>query len=170
MNDEQNISPPAKGGQGGVEPSKCEKCDEYLAGWKRALADYDNLQKDLARRSTADRESERAKMALVLIEALDGLDKAVSQQPSSSDEQIDNWINGIGHIRSQIEGSLEQKGIYRLMGGGVFDPDKHHAVGQRSEADAVDGTILESLQDGWSMGEKVIRPAMVIINNIKENK
>jgi molecular chaperone GrpE len=169
MNDEQNISPPeTQGGQGGVESSKCEKCEEYLAGWKRALADYDNLQKDLTRERISMRESERVIMATVLIEALDSLEKAVREPPAVDDKKVQSWIDGIAHTKSRIEGSLEMKGIRRMERGGVFDPEKHHAVGQRNEPDVTDGTVLETLQDGWLMNEKVIRPAMVLINNKKE--
>lgn len=143
----------------------CEKCVEYLGGWKRALADYDNLKKDLAKERQSSRESGMEQMALIAMEALDHLSKALEQKPQDTEGSIDGWIRGIDHIKDQIEGSLEQKGFFRmrLEPGQLFDPQLHHAVGEQSEEGAVSGAILQVLQDGWKRNDHIVRPAMVII-------
>lgn len=166
MNDEQNIPPPAKGGQGGVESPKCEKCDEYLAGWKRALADYDNLQKDLARERTELRARLKQDVAHQLIGVLDNFDQAAKFKPEGLSKELEVWLMGIMHVKSQLEGVMRDLGLgsYGSVGE-MFDAHLHDAGGERTQEGKVDYEILEIIQRGWKLGEKVVRPAKVIINN-----
>lgn len=140
---------------------ECEKCQEYLNGWKRALADYDNLKKELAKERQSSRESGMEETSLIAIEAFDDLKKAFQLE-----EKGEQWVSGIGHIKDLIEGRLEQKGFCRIQvePGQTFDPYLHHAVAERTEPEHVaSGSILEVLQDGWKKNDKIIRPAMVIV-------
>ncbi|KKW32820.1 MAG: Protein GrpE [Candidatus Uhrbacteria bacterium GW2011_GWA2_52_8d] len=166
MNDEQNISPPDKGGQGGVEPSKCEKCDEYLAGWKRALADYDNLQKDLARERTEIRTRVKQDVAHQLIAVLDNFDQAAKFQPDGLGKELEVWLKGLMHVKSQLEGVTREMGLeaYGAVGE-IFSAQLHDAGGERSEEDKADQEILEVVSRGWKLGDRIVRPAKVIINN-----
>lgn len=143
-----------------------KKCEEYLNGWKRALADYDNLKKELSKERMLSREAGKEESALLAIETLDDLDKALQQQPDCSDQAIASWIKGIQHIQGHLEGALEQKGFFRILiePGQLFDPNLHHAVDQRSKKGVVSGAILQVLQDGWKTHNRVIRPTMVIVN------
>lgn len=171
MNDEQNISLPAKGEQRVVEPSKCEKCDEYLAGWKRALADYDNLQKDLARERTELRARLKEDVAHQLIGVLDNFDQAAKFKPEGLSKEHEVWIMGLMHVKSQLEGVMRDLGLESYGSvGETFDAHLHDAGGERTQEGRTDHEILEVVGRGWKLGEKIVRPAKVIINNIKENE
>lgn len=143
--------------------------DEYLAGWKRALADYDNLKKDLAREKEESRSYLKEQMAHELIPILDSFDQVNRHTPALNVTEEDalkfqNWLNGVRQTQAQLERVLQQMGLQLVPTIGLFDPNLHEAVGQRSEEGKEEGVILEVAGAGWKLGEKVIRPAKVIIN------
>ncbi|MEK9130730.1 MAG: nucleotide exchange factor GrpE [Patescibacteria group bacterium] len=143
--------------------------EEYLAGWKRALADYDNLKKDLAREKEESRNYLKEQMAHELIPILDSFDQVNRHTPALNVTEEDalkfqNWLNGVRQTQAQLERVLQQMGLQLVPTNGVFDPTMHEAIGQRSEDGKEDGAILEVVTSGWKLGEKVIRPAKVIIN------
>lgn len=145
-----------------------QQCDEYLAGWKRALADYDNLKKDLAREKEEARNYLKEQMAHELIPILDSFDQVNRHTPALNVTEDDalkfqNWLNGVRQTQAQLERVLQQMGLQPVPTNGLFDPDVHEAVGQRSEEGKEEGVILEVATNGWKLGEKIIRPAKVII-------
>jgi molecular chaperone GrpE len=140
-------------GQTADKANEADKAVEYLAGWKRALADYDNLKKDLGRERTEMRAAATMNTAMQLIPVLDNFDAAMKHAGD------DAWAKGIGHIRTQLDDVLRQMGVepYGAVGE-MFDANLHEAVGGEGE------TIAEVVSRGWKLGEKIIRPAKVIIN------
>lgn len=154
MNDEKPIEP-------------CVKCDEYLAGWKRALADYDNLKKDLAKERTAIREGTKEFLAHDLIESVDHFDQALKHKPDGLSPEVEKWLNGILHVRQQFEGVLKDLGLQAFgTAGEIFDSATCEAVGEKTDESALDDQILEVVHRGWRLGAKIIRPVKVIINNL----
>ena len=143
----------------------CPSCEESLAGWKRALADYDNLKKDLAREREQIREALLEREAHDLLPVLDNFDEAVKFTPDSVPNEAKKWLQGILYVRTQLEEVLKRKGFepYGQVGE-AFDPNLHDAAGHRQEADKVVNTILEVVRRGWRQEKKIIRPAKVIIN------
>ncbi|MBI4435594.1 nucleotide exchange factor GrpE [Candidatus Uhrbacteria bacterium] len=148
------------------QPTSCEKCDEYLAGWKRALADYDNLQKDLARERTEIRTRVKQDVAYQLIGVLDNFDQAAKFQPEGMSKELEVWLKGLMHVKSQLEGVMREMGLeaYGVVGE-IFSTHLHDAGGERSEEDKADQEILEVVTRGWKLGDRIVRPAKVIINN-----
>lgn len=161
MNQESEVK-----NQESVELQK--QCEEYLAGWKRAQADYQNLQKQLAR----ERE-EYARHALALavehfLPAVDHLNEAMSHKPTV--ENFQNWVAGISHIQNQFAEILKELGLARIEAvGKQFDPARHESVGMRDDPAALAGAVLEEKQPGYELNGKVLRPAKVIINSSANN-
>lgn len=144
----------------------CEQCEEYLAGWKRALADYDNLQKDLAREKTEMREYVIESFFEKLIPVIDHFDQAMKNVPEAAGE-LESWIQGVGHIKKSLidianEFSCEPIEPLNLE----FDPNEHEAISTETREDEDDDKIIEVVERGWKLGDKVIRPAKVIVNKI----
>jgi len=143
-----------------VKETRCNTCDEYLAGWKRALADYDNLQKGLAGERAAIRSSMKEEMAKYLVEVVDTLKNILDGKGDP--------LQGVESTKRQFDAILERFDIKPIDPVGHFDPHLHEAVAARSEESMDDQSILDVVQTGWKVGEKVIRPAKVIINNKNE--
>lgn len=137
---------------------------EYLAGWKRALADYDNLKKDLGRERSDMRAAAIADAAMRVIPVLDNFDVATKFVPEGVDDKLRNWLTGILFIQTQLDAALKDMGVEPFgVVGDAFDANLHDAVGERSVADAQPGHVVEVVARGWKLGERIIRPAKVIV-------
>lgn len=144
----------------------CAKCEEYLAGWKRALADYDNLKKQTERDRTLICEMSIARAADGMLRLCDQMDNAISQLPPDP-EGTNPYLKGINIFRSHFEQELNQLGLepYGVVGE-KFDPHIHEAVSSRADESKTDQSILEVTQRGWKMSDRIVRPAKVIVNAI----
>lgn len=140
----------------------CADCEKHLAGWKRALADYDNLKKDLARLRTETRDQSRAETVTLLLPVLNHFDQAVAHAPGGEHAQ---WMKGILHVKNQLEDVLKQLGAEPFAQiGDAFDPYSHEAVAQETVADKPDQSVLAVHRRGWKLGGKIIQSAKVTVN------
>ena len=149
------------------ESESCVTCQEYLDGWKRALADYDNLKKQLLQEKDAMRSATKEDLVQQVVPTLDHFDQALKYKPKDLDKEVEQWLVGLLHVRSQLEQVLKGFGAEAFgEAGEMFDPAKHEAISEKTDKDQDDQIILEVLVRGWNMGEKVLRPASVIVNKI----
>ncbi len=140
-------------------PDLQAQCDEYLAGWRRALADYDNIKKDLGRERAEMRASAIADAASQILPVLDNFDVATKFVPENLDDKLRNWVTGILFIRTQLESAITGMGMVAYGEvGDAFDANLHEALGGEGT------TISEVIGRGWKIGEKIIRPAKVIVS------
>lgn len=127
--------------------------------WKRALADLDNYRKRTMRET--DRRVEEARDAVVRdwLEAVDSIDRALAGADPASP-----LAEGLRAVREQLEAILERQGVTRIGATGeAFDPERHEAVAVRPTADAPDRTVLEVARAGYMRGDRVLRPAQVVV-------
>jgi molecular chaperone GrpE len=133
--------------------------DEYLALAQRTQADFENYRKRVARDAALAQERGVAKLAKELLPALDNLDRAIE---ASAEE--DPLLAGVRLVRSEIAASLARVGIEAFAPlGEPFDPNRHEAMAQQPVEGAASGTVAEVYQDGYRMGDSVIRPARVLV-------
>lgn len=149
------------------------KCAEFEQGWKRALADYENLRRDMAERSSEARRDIQKAFAESLLPIVDNFGQAVRFAPKPEDlpeeaqKQIGPWLQGVLYIEKQFAEALASLGVEKIEATGAFDPHLHEAAESRTEEGKADGEILELIQEGWRLGDKVLRPAKVIVNEVK---
>jgi molecular chaperone GrpE len=138
------------------------KRDEYLAGWQREKADAINLKKELAHDGI--RMAARVKEGMIedILPALDSFDMAYA---SASWETVDpTWRGGVEGIRNQLLDMLSRNGVERFgKAGDIYSPFLHEAVQEVDDAPGESGSIVRVLRSGYKAGEKVIRPAQVIV-------
>lgn len=148
-----------------VASQECAKCGEYVAGWKRALADYDNLKKELASERTSMYHAAVERTGEQLIPVLDNFDQAFRFKPDGLDEQTERWLQGVLHVRTQLDSVMQELGLTPFGSvGEAFDPHQHDATAERSVDGQASGEILEVQMRGWKRGDRVLRPAKVIVN------
>ena len=137
------------------------KCDEYLNGWKRAQADYQNLQKDTEKRMGEFRKYACEDMLQQILPLVDYFKHAFAAIPE--DEKDSDWLTGIKHIQDYLYKFLEDNGIEMIKTvGEKFDPELHEAV--KEEEGDKDNIILKETQSGFKLNGKVLVPAKVIIS------
>jgi molecular chaperone GrpE len=141
--------------------------EEYLAGWKRALADYTNLQSNLVQEKGQMRASLKEEFVSSLLPVLDNFDQALRFKPEECAKDVEQWLMGVLHVKAQLESLIEQFDAKPFgQAGEMFDPALHTALSTREEEEKEDQEILEVQVRGWMIEEKVIRSANVIINNL----
>jgi molecular chaperone GrpE len=151
-------------GIGPIEKTSEQLCQEYLDGWKRALADYENIKRDLAKEKIEMRRGATINALETMMPAIENLELAVKQLPA------DNWAKGFQAVHAQFVEALKQLGGERYgQIGETFDSALHEALGEKIDEQASEQTILEVLSPGWKIGDYIIRPAKVIINSYKQN-
>lgn len=84
-----------------------EKAEEYLAGWKRAQADFINYKKDEARRIEAVVKFSNENLVMELIDVLDNLDRVLAETPESVQKEED-WFKGLKQTRKQFEDFFDE--------------------------------------------------------------
>jgi len=151
------------------EPRKTPEVerDEYLSGWKRALADYDNLKKDLSRERGEMRRATTVELLISLLPIMNNFDEAARHRPHTEDAAAEKWIDGALLIKTQLEAALKDFGAEPFEGvGEKFNPELHESAGSRREDEREDAIILEVVRRGWKVGDRVVCPAKVIINSL----
>jgi molecular chaperone GrpE len=131
--------------------------DNYL----RLAAEYDNFRK----RSVKDRlqavAASRASDITEFISVTDNLRRAADAQ--CSDEK---YKKGVEMTAAQFDSVLQKLGVTEIEAAGkVFDPNVHNAINFREDENFGDNTVCEVVQKGYMLGDKLIRPAMVIVAN-----
>ena len=136
-------------------PSLETELDDVKAQLLRSLADYQNLQ----RRSSEDLVNARLDALKPFLSVLDDLQRAV--HAIEADANQSPWVEGVSLAVQKFENTLSNRGV-RSYGevGEMFDPKLHEAVGLTA---GPDGQILEVIAGGYEVGERVIRPALVIV-------
>jgi molecular chaperone GrpE len=151
------------------EKKECEKCQEYLDGWKRAQADYQNLKKETEKEKSEYVKFANEKLLHEFLPALDQFSLALGHIPktdglSESDKKIwDNWLQGIRAVRSLWDQVAADMGLEKIPTDGAFDPMMHDAVGEEVAEGKEPGKIIKVIHDGWKWHGKILRPAKVII-------
>lgn len=136
-----------------------QQCQEYLAGWQRAKADYANLKKESESKQKEIVSFVKTGLVVELIPILDNLQKAMTHVPADQQEQ--NWVKGIFHIKKQIEDLLLEHGLEKIKTvGEKFDPNLHEAI---SSKEGAEGMVLEEISSGYQLDGKTVVPAKVIV-------
>ncbi|NTW30627.1 MAG: nucleotide exchange factor GrpE [Candidatus Moranbacteria bacterium] len=141
---------------------------DSLGGWKRCLADFDNYKK---RQEASQKEMGQylvERLLNDLVPVLDNFHAAASHVPEESKDNP--WVVGIGYIEKQLEDTLAQHGVrvIEVKEGDAFDPSRHEALSD-SSTEAEEGeekkghVIAKVLQNGYTIGDKVVRAAKVSV-------
>jgi molecular chaperone GrpE len=128
--------------------------------YRRAVADYDNLRKRMAREVQQQREEERARVAARWLPVLDNLELALQH----ADAEPASIVSGLEAVRQQALAVLADLGYpLRTDLNQPFDPSRHEAVAVLPATDAPPGTILQVVRPGYGTDERPLRPAAVVV-------
>jgi molecular chaperone GrpE len=141
-----------------LEALKRER-DELLATLQRLQAEFDNYRKRAARdqQSLVARAHER--LVKELLPVLDDLERALEAAAAQEEAKLEEGVALVARAFGEI---LRKEGLDEIPVDGKFDPHVHEALlSQPSEAE--EGSIIEVIQKGYRLGDRVIRPARVVI-------
>ena len=139
------------------------KAAEYLDGWQRARAEFANARKRLERERVEAYSVAAVDNARKLLPILDDLDRAMDSAPAEIAEN--QWFEGLNLVSRKLRTILDSLNVQPIEAlGQPFDPNFHEALALK-EADGVEsGLVIEELQIGYRLGERVIRPSLVNVS------
>jgi molecular chaperone GrpE len=133
--------------------------DEHLNDLKRVAAEFENYRKRVLR----DQESlvARAHERLVkeLLPVLDDLERALAAAEEHEEARLEE---GVRLVHRELAAALEREGLAEIETNGAFDPHVHEAL-LSQPSDAEEGSVLEVVQKGYRLGDRVLRPARVVV-------
>jgi molecular chaperone GrpE len=133
------------------------KASEYKDGWMRSQAEFQNYKSRIQRDNELTYHSMKGDIIKKVLPVLDDLERALQNRPVD-----DAWTNGIELIARKLQAVLESEGVKRIEAEGAeFDPNFHEAVSHEPNEDVSSGHVIAIAQNGYMLGERVIRPALV---------
>lgn len=134
--------------------------DEYLDGWQRSRAEFLNYKKRIEREQEASQALAAASIHTHYLGVVDDLERALKERPRGA--EIDAWTVGIEMILHKIEAALEAAGVEPIPAEGQrFDPALHEAISYESSDGFSEGEVIEVVQRGFRLGDRVLRAARV---------
>lgn len=133
---------------------------EYLDGWQRERAEFLNYKKRVERDVDSTRAVVGASILTRYLAILDDIERALKDRPGVP--EIQPWIEGIVLIQRKLQAILDAEGVEVIPAEGqMFDPTIHEAVTFEPGDGFREGQVIEVLQKGYRIGERILRPAMV---------
>jgi molecular chaperone GrpE len=136
------------------------EAETHLNDLKRLAAEFENYRKRVAREQQA--LSARAAERLVgeLLPIVDDLERALEAAEEHQEAKLEE---GVRLVQRQLAAVLEREGLAEIETDGKFDPHVHEALLSQPSSDQSEGTVIEVLQKGYRLGDRVLRPARVVV-------
>jgi molecular chaperone GrpE len=163
MPDETPQAPPADNTELTAVRAKLEATEQELNNYKLKLADFDNARKRLLRDAEVERKYATEPLARDLLGALDNLDRALDAAKRAGD--TGPLAAGVSATAAQFLDVFRRYGVTRIeVGpGATFDPNLHQAVMQQPGTEFAPGQVVQVLQNGFLIHDRVLRPASVVV-------
>ncbi|MFC1899301.1 nucleotide exchange factor GrpE [Chloroflexota bacterium] len=143
-----------------------ERAESNLANWQRAQADFTNYKRHSEQEKLEISSFANAALLFNLLPILDDLARAFDSTPPNLARLT--WVDGIRLIGRKLEVTLESQGLVPIEAlGQPFDPNFHEAAVQGK---GKEGIVVEEIQKGYKIRDRVIRPAMVVVGNGEEEE
>jgi molecular chaperone GrpE len=137
--------------------------DQFLALVQQTRADFENYQKRVQRDLAQERRYAQQPLALDLLASLDNLERAT--QAAKQANETGPLVQGVAMVQAQLLDVLRRHGITPIEAlGKPFDPNLHQAVMQQPAANVSPNTVVQVLEQGFMIHDRVLRPARVVVS------
>jgi molecular chaperone GrpE len=126
----------------------------------RLAADFDNYRKRVAREHLELTARANERLVNELLPVLDDLERALEAAAEHEEAKLEE---GVQLVHRSLASLLQRHGLTEIVTEGAFDPHVHEALLAQPAEDAEEGSVLQVLQKGYKLGDKVLRPARVIV-------
>ena len=143
--------------------AELDKAKRQVADYQSLIADFDNARKRLVQDAERQRKYAHEGLARDALAAIDNLDRAVAEAKKAGDDGP--LAKGVGATVSLFLDILKRYGVQRIAiePGSPFDPNLHQAVMGQPSADVAPGHVVRVLAHGFTIHDRVLRPASVIV-------
>ena len=126
----------------------------------RLAADFDNYRKRVAREHAELSARANERLLNELLPVLDDLERALEAAAQHEEAKLEE---GVRLVHRSLVGLVERHGLSEIDAAGAFDPHVHEALLSQPGEGAEEGSVLQVLQKGYRLGDRVLRPARVIV-------
>ena len=138
-----------------------QKAQSFMASWQRAAADFQNYKRRVEEERSETARFASAALTINLLPLIDDLDRALMNVDTHLAGLT--WVDGIRLIHRKFQAVLEMTGVQEIEADGeTFDPSLHEAV---SQGPGEENKVIAVVQKGYKLGDRVIRPAMVVVGD-----
>jgi molecular chaperone GrpE len=134
--------------------------DEYLDLLQRKQAEFENYRKRAAREQERLVAHAHERLVRDLLPVLDDLERTLEAAERHEEAAL---VDGVKLVERSLRKTLEKEGLVEIETDGPFDPHVHEAVLAQAREGAEPGAVVDVLQRGYRLGDKVVRPARVIV-------
>jgi molecular chaperone GrpE len=146
-----------------LESAKAQAA-EYLEGWQRARAEFANYKRRVEKEQSEAYQNAASRVIGRFVDVLDDFNRAEQDKPADMSDAtaLAKWAAGVSLIQRKLQNILDAEGVERIPAEGlVFDPALHEAVTHEDSDGHEPGQIIGVVRQGYRMGDKIIRPALV---------
>jgi len=136
-----------------------KQASENLESWQRERADFNNYKRRIEREQEALTQNVTGATIKKFLVVLDDMDRAIKMRPASGEATA--WAEGMELVYRKMVNLVEASGVTRMQVEGDFDPNRHEAITHEDSPDHQSGQIIEVVQQGYLIGDRVLRPALV---------
>lgn len=137
-----------------------QEAQRNFEGWQRALADFTNFKRRTEREQEKVYQNALAIVVKPFLEAIDDLERAIENRPDEGEEAA--WSDGLVLIHRKLQNALDAQGIERIEPEEeAFNPNLHEAISHEESDKHESDMVIEVVQPGYVVGDRVIRPALV---------
>jgi len=159
-----DAEPEAAGAEAELATLAAER-DRYLDQMRRIAAEFDNYKKRVAREQESLTRRAGERLILDLLPVLDDLERAVDAFEVHDKEHV---AEGVALVHRALSSLLEREGLEEVTPDGEpFDPHRHEAL-LSQPSDQPEGTVIQVVQKGFVLGDRVLRPARVVVAAAQE--
>ena len=143
--------------------ARAQERDQFLALLQRTQADFENYQKRTQRERESERRYWHGAFALDLLPVIDNLDRAMTAAKQAGESGP--LVQGVGMVQTQLLDMLKRHSVMPIDAlGKPFDPNLHQAIMQQPSREHPPQTVIQVLQQGFMIHDRVLRPAGVIVS------
>ena len=137
-----------------------QKVDDFSDGWQRERAEFSNYRKRIERDREIQKQDSKIAVIKKYLAVSDDLERALKAVPQDSSQA--SWFEGMKLIDQKLKNILDGEGIAPIPAENTtFNPELHEAISHEDNPDFESEQIIEVVQQGYTIGERVIRPALV---------
>ena len=140
-----------------------EQAEESTRSWQRTAADFSNYRRRTEEERGVMAQFSNAVLITKLLTVLDDFDRALASVPEDAHE---GWVEGIQLVERKLRTVLESEGVTPIEAEGQpFNPNLHEAVVHQETTEYPDNYVMDEVQRGYRLGDRVLRPALVRVAN-----
>lgn len=137
-----------------------EMAKDYFEGWQRERADFANYKRRVERDQQTLSQNLKGDVIKKYLNIVDDMERALKARPTEGPAA--SWAEGIDLILRKLQNLLESEGVKRIPAESEeFNPARHEAISYEDHPELNSGQIIEVVQQGYTLGDRVLRPAMV---------